>query len=334
MRIVQTFILKLLGLAAFVGGGAFLAMWKDDKILSFVLEHGKTLYSTPYYAPVAGGVLMFIAFIGIIPLRKKKRPRNNISFPGIRGDVTIELDSVEANLARVIGKMPEVKKIKVKVSPSEDNRRAVVSADVLMYKGSSGVSAHEIANRIADFLNDAAVNILGVEEVTKVNLNVRDIIVDSKQLAAAKRTAVPKAEDPAPAAPEDVEAAPEAIETVSEAEPEVVEAVPAEETTVVAASEAEAAPATELALGACDAAPAESAAEPENVPVVDSSEPGFNAAFSVTAESTPFSGAVSGEPLSTESPIARSAAFDAFGEEPKETEKKDAEPGAKQPWEQ
>mgnify|MGYP000950549119 CR=1 FL=1 len=218
MRILQNLILKLLGLLTLVGGVGLAAMWWNEGIYALAIQHGKELFQTPYYAPAAAAALIVLAFVGIMPLKKKKRPRNTISFPGIRGDVSIELDSVEANLGRVIGKMPEVKKIKVKVAPSEDNRRAVVSADVLMYKGASGVSAHEIANRIAEFLNDAAVNILGVDEVTKVNLNVRDIIVNAKQLAAVKqREAQPKLEETTPAPAEEGEPVAVAIGEAPEA---------------------------------------------------------------------------------------------------------------------
>ncbi len=202
MRIVQSVILKLLGLLVLIGSALLISMWFNEDVYVQVLQDGKALFHT-LYGPVIGIVLFLVAFVGIVPVCRAKRPRSTISFPGIRGDVTIELDSVEANLSRVVSKMPEVKKIKVKVVPSEDNRRAVVSADVLMYKGSGGASAHETANRISEFLMDAAVNILGVEEVTKVNLNVRDIIVDAKQLAAAHaRETLPKLEEPAAAVSE------------------------------------------------------------------------------------------------------------------------------------
>ena len=199
MRIVQSVILKVLGLLVLIGSAVLVAMWFNEGVYAHVLHEGKALFHTLY--GLIGGIVLFLAaLVGIAPMLRTKRPKSTISFPGIRGDVTIELDSVEANLSRVVSKMPEVKKIKVKVVPSEDNRRAVVSADVLMYKGSSGASAHETANRISEFLMDAAVNILGVEEVTKVNLNVRDIIVDAKQLAAAHaREPLPKLEEPAAA---------------------------------------------------------------------------------------------------------------------------------------
>ena len=199
MRIVQTWILKLLSLIVLVGSAVLVATWLNEDVYQYVRDYGRPAFYT-HYGVGAAVVLFLLAVFGVLPLFKERRPKSTISFPGIHGNVTIELDSVEANLGRVVSKMPEVKKIKVKVTPSEDSHRAVVSADVLMYKGAGGASARETANRIADFLMDTAVNILGVEEVTKVDLNVRDIIVDAKRLSVPQvREPLAKHEDqPAP----------------------------------------------------------------------------------------------------------------------------------------
>ena len=113
MRIVQSVILKLLGLLVLIGSAVLIAMWFNQAVFAHVLQDGKALFHT-FYGPIAGIVLFLAAFVGIVPAFATKRPKNTISFPGVRGDVTIELDSVEANLSRVLSKIPEVKKIKVK----------------------------------------------------------------------------------------------------------------------------------------------------------------------------------------------------------------------------
>ena len=61
--------------------------------------------------------------------------------------------------------------------PSEDGKRAQVTADVVINKGSEHVGARAIANRISDYLAQTAVDILGVEDVTTVDLNVRGIVI-------------------------------------------------------------------------------------------------------------------------------------------------------------
>jgi hypothetical protein len=125
-----------------------------------------------------GGVLAVMGLIALYP-SSHRRKHKTISFPGIHGNVVIELDSVEATLNRVIGRKPEVKRIKVTVDPSEDNRKARVTADVVLYKG-VGTSAREAANRVSNYVSDAAVHILGVEDVTEINLNIRGIMLDAE----------------------------------------------------------------------------------------------------------------------------------------------------------
>ena len=115
MRIVQTSILKLLSLIVLVGSAALVAMWLNEAVYQYVRDYGKPAFHT-YYGVGAAGVLFLLAVFGALPLFKERRPKSTISFPGIHGNVTIELDSVEANLGRVVSKMPEVKKIKVKKS--------------------------------------------------------------------------------------------------------------------------------------------------------------------------------------------------------------------------
>ncbi len=202
MKIVQIIVAKLVSLLVLVGGALMLAMWFDEDVYTAV--KGFLLEDVWYRFGIACGVgLIIMGLLALLPLAKPGR-KSTISFPGTHGEVTIQLDSVEETLSRVVSKMPEVKKISVRVTPSEDNHRAQVTADVLMYKGAGSPGAREIANRISDYLADTAVNVLGVEDVTTVNLNVRGIIVGGAEPSIA-RTKTEPAKEPAPAA-EPVEA--------------------------------------------------------------------------------------------------------------------------------
>jgi len=135
-----------------------------------------------------GVVIAVISVPALLPLRKPRR-KKTISFAGSQGQVAIELDSVETTLNRVVGKMQEVKRIAVTVVPSDDSRRAQVLADVVINKGPEAVGARTIANRISDYLAETAVDILGVEDVTTVDLTVRGIVV---QGARGKRPPEPE----------------------------------------------------------------------------------------------------------------------------------------------
>ena len=178
MKIVQTLVVKLLCLLVLVGGALMVWMWIDAAKYTEIADLIKTRIWAPWGFVVGFGSIL-VGFFGLLHIPREKKSRNIISYPGTHGSVTIQLDSVESTLSRVLSKLPEVRKISVKVSPTEDNHRARVSADVLVYKGANTVSAREVTNRIGNYLHDAATNILGVEEVTDVNLNIRGILVDA-----------------------------------------------------------------------------------------------------------------------------------------------------------
>lgn len=194
MRTLQIVAAKLLCVLALAVGLLMAFAWCDRSFLARILP-SLTEYGWSILGLAIGVVLTITGLLGALPLMRPARQRT-ISFAGKHGDVTIQLDSIEATLGRVVGKMPEVKKISVTVTPSEDNRRAEVTADVLMYKGAEAAGAREIANRISDYLADTAVNILGVEDITTIRLNVRGIIFDApkpKPVAASSPTAETKA---------------------------------------------------------------------------------------------------------------------------------------------
>lgn len=180
MKILHLLIVKLVCLFALVLGVLLLVMWFDQAKYDLISQYMLTQV-WPRWGAVAGIVVVIFGLVGFLPLQRQKVSRNIISYPGAHGSVTIQLDSVESTLSRVLSKLPEVRKINVRVTATEDNHSARVSADVLVYKGANSASAREITNRIGTYLHDAAVNILGAEEVTSVNLNIRGIVVDAGQ---------------------------------------------------------------------------------------------------------------------------------------------------------
>lgn len=192
MNLLQTAIQKLVCLGVAVCGVLLIWAWYDtpdiflEDLLAEVDGWRHTvirLIDTPkgwrasLFFLGGGGLLMIVGLLGLLPIRRFGTRGKVISFEGAHGNVVIQLDSVETTLNRVVGKMTEVKKITVNVVPADDNRRVRVVADVLLYKDLK-VGARETANRISQYIADTAVNILGVEEVTAVDLNVRGIIVD------------------------------------------------------------------------------------------------------------------------------------------------------------
>ncbi len=192
MKVVHLILLKLLSLAA-LAGGVLVAVTPVSVL--YDSSAMRALDSTWIRIAIGLGVAV-IGLLGLIPCRRRNK-RKTISFPGTQGDVIIQLDSVEATLNRVIGRLPEVKKVAVRAVPSEDGRSVQITAEVLLYKR-TGAGARETANRVSEAIAEAAENLLGVEEVTSVDLNVRGIVVDSSSQAAA----FPEPDLPGPAVSE------------------------------------------------------------------------------------------------------------------------------------
>lgn len=215
MKTLQSLLCYFLSLCLLVAGATLCVMWFKPHLYTLLIHLFKTRVWVPYGVAVGAGCVL-LGLIGLLPLTRRKKGKKTISFAGTHGDVTIELDSVEATLNRMVNKLEEVQKVWVRVTPSEDNRRAYVKADAVIVKRSAGESTSAITQRVVDYLNDTAVNILGVEDVTKVDLNVRKILVDAKLLS--------KAPEPA-AAQGDADAEPEVEPAVERVAPEAAATV-------------------------------------------------------------------------------------------------------------
>lgn len=201
MRIFQIVVRKLLAVAVLAGGGALLVV-RFSELYGAALEY---LPASRLLRIGGGCVLVIMALLALVPLKRPKRSKNTISFDGPHGSVTIQLDSVESTLARVVSKMPEVKKISVRLEPSEDSHKARVCAYVWMYKGAESAGAREIASRISNYLADMSINILGVEELTSVDLVVLGITVDAAAMRARGLEVQAKDEEALAAPESDVE---------------------------------------------------------------------------------------------------------------------------------
>lgn len=172
-------VLKIvLGGLLLVLGAMFLALWFwDYELTAFQDNVHAAVQARPYLErvwPFLGLLVMVMGVMGLISGKSRDGAVKTISYPGTHGDVIIQLDSVEANLNRVLGKMKEVRWISVTVNPDEEKGKARVSAEVRLIKGADE-SAAETANRVSDRLADVAANLLGVDEIKHVDMIVKGI---------------------------------------------------------------------------------------------------------------------------------------------------------------
>jgi len=180
MRLFQLLVVKLLGLAIMAGGAMLVAYRFVPEIPAF--RYRFTELVSAENSPIDVliliplGALIFIAgFFTLIPRLPAKGKRGHITFRGAHGDVKIDLDSIENNIHKAVSKMPEIKKIDLKVFPTANGSSVQIIGDVVLYK-EAGVGALATSNFVRESVEMTAQSILGVNEVTSVELNVRDVV--------------------------------------------------------------------------------------------------------------------------------------------------------------
>ncbi|MDK1022569.1 MAG: hypothetical protein QGD90_13145 [Candidatus Hydrogenedentes bacterium] len=128
---------------------------------------------------VAGAVAIagLILFISMLSGRKKVR---SISFTGMHGPVTIELEHVESMLEKVASKLPEVRKASIKLGPTDSPGRASVIADVELLKNADE-DARMVTARVQHYIQIHTKRILGLNDVD-VRLNVKKFVMKMRTL--------------------------------------------------------------------------------------------------------------------------------------------------------
>jgi hypothetical protein len=135
---------------------------------------------------IASAVAIVFGLYGFVPRSSRfKRPKK-ISYDGPHGLVQIELESVEHSLNNVLARMPEVKKIDVRVEPRDGGRSALIKADTVL-QHQTGQNARAIAALVSDYIVETATKMLGLEELATVQLNVTGINVNSRKSSKAIR---------------------------------------------------------------------------------------------------------------------------------------------------
>lgn len=131
-------------------------------------------------------VALVFGIYGFSPKSRKWRKPKKISYTGPHGEVQIQLDTVEQSLNHVLARMPEVKRIDVKVDPQDGGRRALIRAEVVLYQR-PGQNARALASLVTDYIAETASKLLGLEDLATIELKVTGIVVNSKKSSQAIR---------------------------------------------------------------------------------------------------------------------------------------------------
>lgn len=131
-------------------------------------------------------VAIVFGIYGFAPRSTKWRKPKKISYTGPHGEVQIQLDTVEHSLNQVLARMPEVKRINVKVEPHDGGRRALIRAEVVLLQR-PGQNARALASLVTDYIAETASKLLGLEDLATIELKVIGIVVNSKKSSKAIR---------------------------------------------------------------------------------------------------------------------------------------------------
>ena len=284
-------VLKVLSLLVFLGGVLVLGLIiesgsEEAGFFTRNYEQFKTAVSTEggeaaqsslkVFGFISGLLMILLGLYGFVPRLPGRR--DSFTYQGAAGEVTMQLEAVERSLQRVIAKMSEVKKVRVRLTPDAGGTVVEVRVQAILVKP-EGLSARATTERVHRFIEHTAKDLLGLEELAPIALSA-GFAVNAQASERSLRQQVEREERavPAPAA-EAVETAPaEAVPVEEITPPEPTPAAEVEETVYEAAEEIQveeepAPPAEEQPIAESPAEPGgagltdeESAAAPEAGP--------------------------------------------------------------------
>jgi hypothetical protein len=188
---MKLFVLKVISLLVCIAGLLALAVACDCSYIQ-----GKLGVACPVTVGVAGcaccgkavgggvgGLMFLLGLYGFLPKLCGCKKRTIVS-TGEFVDNVIDLDAAEKTMTGILSKLPEVKKIKVAVSPDRERRKAMIQANVLL-KTQPGVSAKRVYALLNRYVKETAVTTLGLNIALPIQLNVEGIEVDAKAAGKA-----------------------------------------------------------------------------------------------------------------------------------------------------
>lgn len=171
--------------------------------------------------PLIGGIMAVAGLYGFLP-KLPKRAKNlaptSISYELEHGEVQMDLKPIEERLKQVLIRMPEIKKISLKVTADEDAHRIRIASEVVLHSNVN-VPARDIQNLINKYIVETATSIFGLEVVQPIKLVIRGISINPKAASKAVRAGVARGRETAaetateaPCCMECAEAAAQALE--------------------------------------------------------------------------------------------------------------------------
>lgn len=164
-------LVRLTLASVLTAAGVVLFMYSTSELYDLYQENLPKILHRELARQIAAGVFIGVTLISFAPLWPKRKKDPDISFSSTHSDVIIELEHAEKTLERVASRLPEVKRISLKLKPSEESGRIQILANSLLRKDADG-DARLITARLGSYLKTHARKILGQDDV-EVKLKVR-----------------------------------------------------------------------------------------------------------------------------------------------------------------
>jgi hypothetical protein len=164
---------------------------------------------------IAGVLLVLVGLYGFLP-KMPSRKGGAITFKGANGDIVLQLKPIQKVLLKMMRRMPEVYSIKLQVRPDKDGKRALIAADVVL-KNCAALGARHCAKIVAECISSTARNMLGLAELSAVQVNVSGIHLDAAATGKQVRDQLALRQSEESAAGAEAQPAPVAADATSEA---------------------------------------------------------------------------------------------------------------------
>lgn len=184
MKLLQGFVLRLFSLSALAGGGIIAGLALPVEPVAEAHAQALAWLPEDWRVPglALGCVLAVFGAFGLLPLGPGLGRK--ITFAGEYGPITARIAPIERRLRKLLLRLPEIDKIKLRILPDKDGEHARIVARAWLRKV-PGQCARDIEHRVAGYIEDAATDYLGLEARTPVELVIEDIAVDAAEAEEA-----------------------------------------------------------------------------------------------------------------------------------------------------
>lgn len=187
---MKLFLMKLCSLLVLLQGCLLLAWFLN---LAPLTEPLRNLYSQALVAspvpPLTLQILLAAAFaviglVAFLPRFSGGSMRRAVIIPTEHGNVAVQLEALRPALLKVLRKMPEIRKVRLRLKPTKGRGKVHIVAHIQL-KQQASLDVRQHVDIVAAHIADSTVRLLGLENMAEVEVVVDGINVNAKAAAKA-----------------------------------------------------------------------------------------------------------------------------------------------------